>query len=207
MALMTTAEVKSILGITASTYDSQIATFIPFVEDDLLAYLNNTFPDGYVFRQSGSDLSFVRGDSDTTDFIGDTGAEFIEKGFLDGMDIHVKTQHGSANDGLYNISSATTGKLKLTEFGILIDQDQNDTKDDHAIGSILVSRVNWPNAIKLPAAKMVWSLIDNAKVSNVQSEKLDDYSVTYGSLTFAGSNAYPKTIIDMLNKWRRPVYK
>jgi len=32
MALMTTAEVKSILGITTSEYDTNIAFFIPFVE-------------------------------------------------------------------------------------------------------------------------------------------------------------------------------
>lgn len=196
---MTKDEVKSILGITATTYDTQIDTFIPFVEDDLIDYLNNRFPDGYVFRESGSDFAFVRGDSDTTDFISDTQAEFEEKGFIDGMDIVV--EGGGANVGLYNISSASTGKLKLTEFGILIDQEQNDTKDDHAIGNIRISRVKWPNALKLPAAKMVWSLIDNARPNDAKSEKLDDYSITY-----IGGNAYPSTIIKMLEKWRRPVF-
>ena len=196
---MTTAEVKSILGITGTTYDTQIATFIPYVEKDLIDYLNNSFSDGYVYRQSGSALKFVRGDSDTNDYIGDTDAEFIEKGFLSGMDITVSG--GGANEGLYTIDSASTGKLLLSEYGILVNQDQGDTKDDHYIGTVAINRVKWPTALKLPAAKMVWSLIDNAKPNDAISEKLDDYSITY-----AGSNAYPTKIINMLDKWRRPVF-
>jgi hypothetical protein len=199
MALMTTAEVKNVLGITSSTYDTQIAFFLPLVEDDLIDYLNNTFSDGYVYRESGSAFEFVRGDSDTADYIGDTEAEFVEKGFLSGMDIIV--QGGGANVGLHTISSASTGRLLLSETGVLIAQDQDDTKDDNSIGSILITRVKWPNALKLPAAKMVWSLIDEAKVNDAKSEKLDDYSITY-----VGSNAYPTKIIHMLDKWRRPVF-
>jgi len=196
---MTTAEVKSILGITAETYDTQIAFFLPIVEDDLIDYLNNTFSDGYVYKESGSAFAFVRGDSDTADYIGDTEAEFIEKGFLSGMDIIV--QGGGANVGLHSVSSASTGRLLLSETGILIGQNQNDTTDDNCIGSILISRVKWPNALKLPAAKMIWSLIDHGKVDDVKSEKLDDYSITY-----IGGNAYPSAITDMLQKWRRPVF-
>ena len=197
---MTTAEVKSVLGITTTTYDSQIAFFLPIVEDDLIQYLNNTFSDGYVYKESGSALSFVRGDSDTADYIGDTEAEFVEKGFLSGMDIIV--QGGGANVGLHSVSSASTGRLLLSETGVLISQAQNDTKDDNCVGNILISRVKWPNALKLPAAKMIWSLIDNAKVSDVKSEKLDDYSITY-----IGGNAYPTAITDMLSKWRRPRFR
>ncbi len=200
MALMTTAEVKSILGITDTADDTQIAAFIPFVEDDLIDYLNNSFQDGYVFRETGSDFAFVRGDSDTTDYISDTSAEFVEKGFLDGMDIVV--EGGGANVGLYNISSASTGKLKLTEYGILIDQDQDDTSDDNAIGNVRISRVKWPNALKLPAAKMVWYLIDQAKPTDVKSEKLDDYAITY-----VGGHAYPNRVLDSLAQYRRPNYR
>ena len=109
--------------------------------------------------------------------------------------------------GLYHIDSASTGKLKLTEYGILIDQDQDDTSDDNYIGSVKISRVKWPQALKLPAAQMVWHLIDDAKASNVQSESLDDYSVTYKALAVAGSNAYPVEILDRLDKWRRPNFR
>ncbi len=200
MALMTTAEVKSILGITASTYDIQIAFFIPFVEKDLVDYLNNCFPDGYVFRESGADLAFVRGDSDIADYITDTSAEFLVKGFLSGMDISVI--NSGANDGIYEVDSASTGKLSLSKYGILIDQDQDDTSDDNPIGTVLISRVKWPDAIKLPAAKMVWYLIDDARPNDAISEKLDDYSITY-----AGGHAYPTRVLDSLAQYRRPKYR
>jgi hypothetical protein len=205
MALMTATEVKRILGITDSTYNIQIAFFLPVVEEDLIEYLNNAFSDGYVYRESGSALEFVQGDSDTADYITDTEAKFLEKGFLAGMDITV--QGGGANVGLHSISSASTGRLLLSETGILINQDQDDTSDDNYIGNILISRVKWPNALKLPAAQMIWYLIDDSKASNVQSEKLDDYSVTYKALAVAGSNAYPVEILDRLKKWQKPRFR
>lgn len=195
MSLMTTAEVKSILRITDATYDTDIGTFLPYVENDIIDYLKNAFQDGYVYRESGTALEFVP-DTSTGDYITDEDAEFVEKGFTDGMDIVI--EGGYANVGLYHISSASAGQLTLTEKGELVAQDLNDTKDDHYTGSVRISRVHWPDAIKLPAAKMVWWLIQNAQTNDVQSESLDDYSITY-----AGSNAYPSRVIRMLDKWRQ----
>lgn len=197
MPLMTSAEVKSILRITDTTYDSDIDFFLPYVEKDIIDYCNNGFQDGYIYKESGSELEFVRGDSDTHDYILDKEYEFKEHGFRDGMDIVV--EGGYSNVGLYTIDSASTGKLTLDEYGVLEDQNQDSTSDDNAIGRIRVSRVKWPDALKLPAAKMAWYLIKNAKTDDVQSESIDDYSITY-----AGSNAYPTRIVDMLNKYRQP---
>lgn len=196
MAIMTTAEVKSLLRITDSTYDTDIETFLPLVEDDVIAYLGHAFQDGYVYRESGTALEFVRGDSDTHDYITDADEEFVEKGFRDGMDIVV--EGGYANVGLYTIDSASTGTLSLSEYGELIPQDQDDTSDDHYMGSIRISRVHWPNELKLPVAKMVWFLIQDAKTDDAQSESLGDYSITY-----VGGNAYPERVVRMLDKHRR----
>jgi len=198
MALMTTAEVKSILGITTSEYDTNIAFFIPFVERDLIEYLNNGFQDGYVYRESAGQFALAP-DTSTGDYITDGDSDFVNRGFTAGMDIII--QGGHSNGGKYNIAAVTASQLTLSEKGILIAQDQGDTKDDNYIGDIRISRVKWPIALKLPAAKMVWNLIDDAKPNDAISEKLDDYSITY-----AGSNAYPTKVINMLNKWRRPVF-
>lgn len=200
MALMTTAEVKSILRITDTTYDTDIGVFLPLVEDDIIAYIGHAFQDGYVYRESGNAFAFTRGDSDTHDTITDEDSEFLTHGFAAGQDIVI--EGGFSNVGLYNIQTAAAGTLTLSEYGELIAQDQNDTSDDHTIGTIRISRVNWPKSIKLVAAKMVWYLIDKAKEDDVQSESLDDYSVTY-----AGSNAYPTRILRMLDKWRRPNFR
>lgn len=194
--LMTTAEVKSILGISDATYDTQIAFFIPYVARDITSYLDNYFQDGYVYRESGSAFAMAT-DTSTGDYITDDDEEFLAKGFLAGQDIAL--EGGYANTGIYTIATATAGQLTLDDKGVLIAQDQGSTIDDNDIGYIRVSRIKWPPEIKLPAAKMVWYLIDQSKVSDVQSESLDDYSVTY-----AGANAYPTRVIMMLDKFRRP---
>jgi hypothetical protein len=197
MAIVTTAEAKTILGITGTTYDTQLDFFLPLVEKDIVSYIGHAFQDGYVYRESASNFTFVRGDSDTYDYITDEENEFKEKGFRDGMDVAI--EGGWSNVGIYTVSSASTGKLTLDEYGVLIDQDQDDTKDDHYIGLVRISRVVWPDELKLTAAKMAWYQIDNAKVSDVQSESLDDYSITY-----AGANAYPVRLITALDKFRKP---
>lgn len=196
---MTSAEVKQILQISTSDtqYDASIDAFLPFVEEDIIEYTNNGFQDGYVYRESGTALEFIRGDSDTHDRITDEDEEFLVHGFRDGMPIVI--EGGFANVGLYTIDSASSGTLTLSEYGELIPQDQNDTKDDHVIGRVRVSRVRWPEALKLPAAKMIWHLIDDAKANDARSESIGEYSITY-----AGSNEYPRKVVHMLDKWRRP---
>lgn len=202
MALMTTEEVKSVLRISDSTYDTDIDFFLPLVEDDIIAYVGHAWQDGYVYRESGTALEFIRGDSDTHDRITDEDEEFIEHGFLDGMDIVI--EGGYSNVGLYTIDSASSGTLTLSEYGELINQDQNDTKDDHYFGSVRISRVSWPKSLKLAAAKMVWHLIKSSRAdADVQSESLDDYSVTYAGM----GNAYPKSVLKMLDQWKRPEFR
>ncbi len=197
MALMTTAECRDLLGISGFDYDESIATYLPYVEDDIIAYLGHAFQDGYVYRESGSKLEFVR-DTAGGDYITDEDNEFLVHGFRSGIDIVI--EGGWSNVGLYHVSSASTGKLLLSEKGELIPQDQNDTTDDHHLGTIRISRVAWPKALKLAAAKMVWHLIKNMQADrDVQSESLDDYSVTYAGMSFG----YPKNVLKMLDKWRR----
>jgi len=47
MAVITQAEVKTLLQITDSTYDALITALIPIVEDYVKNYCNNEFTDGY----------------------------------------------------------------------------------------------------------------------------------------------------------------
>ena len=199
MALMTTSDVKTILNITDSTYDVQIAYLLPLVEKDIIQYCGNAFLDKYIYRESGVHFEFVQGDSDTNDRILDSEEKFLQRGFTSTMDIYV--QGGFANDGLYHLSSASTGTLKLDNYGEIVDQDQDDTKDDNYIGYIRVSRVKWPKELRLAAAKMLWYLMAEPKQTDVQSERIDDYSITY-----AGSYAYPTRVVKMLDKWKRPSF-
>ena len=116
MAIITLDEVKDILGIDGDSYDNDIDRLIPFVQDDILEYTNNYFQDRYVYRESFSYISFIRGTTgDSGDVIIDDDSKFLQKGFLSDMDIVV--EGGAANVGVHHVSSAAAGQLKLDSTG------------------------------------------------------------------------------------------
>ena len=195
MAVVTTDEVKAVLNTTATTYDTQITTFIPYVQEDILEYTGNDFTDGYVSQEGALTIASSTGRGDK---ITDPNSKFLAAGFKPGMDIAL--EGGYSNVGIWTIGSSsgavTAANIFLASSSQVIPQDRTD--EVNTAGSITVSRVKWPVALKPLAAKMVWHLIDKPKDSGVKAESLGDYSVTY-----AGSNAYPETVIQGLNKWRK----
>lgn len=202
MALLTLAECKAILGIaTGSTAnDKGLETFIPYVERDICLHCNNYFTDTVIYVKDIGSIVFLRGDTDTTstspDRITDDEDRFTTSGFRSGMDIAI---FGGSNEGIYTIASASTGTLKLTSTGEIEDQDPNASYN--SVGPILIAKVKWPRALKPTAARMVWHLLDNPYPGDVQSESIDDYSVTY-----AGEHAYPSRVIDGLTPHKRAVF-
>lgn len=202
MAIITTAEVKTLLSLTGSVYDTAIAALIPYVQADLCEYLNTYFQDGYVYRKSGSALVITRGatSSGTTqaDKMTDADALFIAKGFLSGMDVAI--EGGYSNVGIHSIASLDASTMKFTSTGTLISQDPNSTLDNNYIGTLLISRVNWPRGIKRVVAQIIWYNIQRQKETGVQSESIDDYSVTYAPLSSGG---YPPHIVSALATYRK----
>ena len=199
MAIITVDEVKDILGIDGDSYDNDINRLIPYVQEDICDYCNNHFQDKYVYRESVSYISFIRGTTgDSGDVIIDDDDKFLEKGFLSNMDITV--EGGSANVGMHHIASAAAGQLTLDSTGVLISQDPDDTGDNNWIGEIKISRIKWPTGIKLPVAQMIHYLVEHSKPNDIKSESIDDYSVTY-----VGSHAYPDRVLMGLIKYRMAV--
>lgn len=201
MALLTKDEVKHLLNLTDSTYDVQIDTLIPYVQEDLCTYLDTYFQDGYIYRESGSAIVIARGSTSTVsaaDTITDSDSLFIQKGFASGMDIAI--EGGYTNVGIHHVKTAAAGTLTLSSTGVLISQNPNSTLDNNYIGTLKISYVNWPKALKRYAAQMVWFNISRQKATGVQSERIDDYSVTYAPLANGG---YPPEVLAGLKKWRR----
>ena len=199
MAIITVDEVKDILGIDGDSYDNDIDRLIPYAQADVCVYCNNHFQDGYVYRESAGYISFIRGTTgDSGDVIIDDDSKFLEKGFLSGMDVAV--EGGYANVGIHHVKTAAAGQLTLDSTGEVISQDPDDTQDNNWIGEIKISRVKWPTAIKLPVAQMIHYLIEHPRPSDIKSESIDDYSVTY-----VGSHAYPERVAQGLKPFRRAV--
>lgn len=204
MAIVTIAEVQAVLGmntaeddIVAGTTerDAQIAFFIPIVQEDIIEYVGHAFQDGYVTQDGALTIASSTGRGDS---ITDPNAKFIVAGFAPGMDVAL--EGGFANVGVWTIGSSsgavTAGTIFLGTSDEFIAQDRTD--EINPTGNIKVSRVKWPKSIKVAAAQMVWHLIDNPMPNGAVSESLGDYSVSY-----AGANQYPETVLKGLNKWRK----
>lgn len=196
MAIVTLNEVKAVLNTTGSTaYDARISTFIPYVQEDILEYTGNDFADGYVSQEGALTIATSTGRGDK---ITDPNSKFLAAGFAPGMDIAI--EGGYSNVGIWTIGSSsgsvTAANIFLASSSQVIPQDRTD--EVNVAGTITVSRVKWPLSLKPIAAKMVWHLIDKPKDAGAQSESLGDYSITY-----AGSNAYPETVLRGLEKWRK----
>ena len=196
MSLLTRSEVKAFLRMTASTYDTLIDTYIPLIEEDICTYLNDWFDDKVIFIETGSGLAFSRGNTATAttqaDYITDDNQDFSTAGFDDGMDVVI---FGGSNYGLYTISSVTTAVMKVDTTGVFVDQDQDDSYN--MVGTIRIARQNWPAWLKPIAAKMIWYQVNKNKPDGVQSERIDDYSVT-----FVNDRQYPMELLHGLSKMR-----
>ena len=190
------SECKVLLGITVNTYNEQIRQLIPYVQSDIIDYCNQTFGDKAIYRKSVGSLAFVRGDTSTAttdpDTITDADSDFTTAGFRANTDIVVE---GGSNAGWYEVITVAAGALTLRSTGEVEDQSQV-TYHNHP-GQWRISQIKWPHALKPIAAKMVWYLIDKPKPTDVKSESIDDYSVT-----FAGSHEYPDRVITGLNRYR-----
>ncbi len=201
MALMTLAECKSILGIATGTTgnDASISVLIPYVERDICAYCNNYFGDTVIYVRDYGSVSFTRGNTATSstspDQIHDDDDRFTTSGFRTGIDVVV---FGGSNEGIYTVSSASTDTLKLTCTGELESVDPDSAYN--TVGPVLIQRIKWPKTLKPTAAQMVWHLIDNPLPGNVQTERIDDYSVTY-----AGEHAYPDRVLAGLRPHKRAI--
>jgi hypothetical protein len=197
-------DVKDILGLTGTTYDEQIEIYMPVVQDDICDYLNNYFEDPIIYKQSAAAFEFVRGTTGTTDvsadYITDTNADFSTAGFTTDREFDICVRGGGGNAGIHHVASMTTagGKMTLDSTGVLVDLDMDNSYQSP--GAVRISLVNWPKPIRLIAAQMIWYLIKRIKETDVQSERIDDYSITY-----AGSNAYPTRVLSGLAKYRQVV--
>ena len=197
--IVTLAQVKALLQITGTSYDTVIQSLIPIVEDDVIRYCNQAWQDRYIYSE-GTVLATVRGDPDT---ITDSESDFVKHGFLAGMTVYLEGGTGT-NMGAYTLDTVAAGTLTLESVNKLIDQDIDDT-DAQPMGSLRVSRINWPRGIELPAAQMCWFHVKNGKPDDVISERIDDYAVSYlgGGQQGGSQMQYPGRILSGLNKYRR----
>lgn len=189
MALITKEEVKALLQITVSTYDTLIDRLYPIIRNYIIYdLLQNKFKDPLVWVESSA-LSFIQSDGSINDALG----SFIFMRFSNYDDIIVE---GSLlNDGLYTIAAdgLSAGKLTLD-----FSNEPPETLHDEPVGLkiITVTKVRFPIGLKIPVSELYGHILSKQSGSNVNSESTGSYSVTY-------FNDVPKSILSKFDKYKK----
>ena len=190
MAIITTAEVKTILRIGDSSEDAFIAAMIPFIQDFVITYCNNSFEfkkDDIYLESSG--ISFVN----STNKIVDDAEGFVEAGFVNGMEVKI---FGSLyNDGIKLVDTVLAASLEL-------DSGESLTDEDEGL-NVLITWVKFPEGIKPAVAKLIGYDIQNSISNRIKSERVGNESYTYENEK--GTGIYPKELLNNFRTWKRPV--
>ena len=184
--ILTRAECKTLLREASTSYDSIIDTLLPIVQDDIIRHTNNTFFSRQTIVE-GNGISFAVS-TGGGDKISDTNEDFLDDDieFVAG-DVYVSgSKH---NDGVHQVASVAAGTLTLASTSGVTAED--------ADSYIKVAQVEWPEALKLPAAKMVWYQIKHAKMDDAASDSKEGQSLSY-----AGTDMYPDRIMSSLRNFK-----
>jgi len=172
-------EIKDILNITSTEYDSRISTLRPIVQNDLFNYLKNDFNPEYSRKTTGETLGTGTTGTDTFSFDEDV------------FEV----------DALYVGGSSQSWEAGSTEDYII---DRNDYSIEvYSLGdgeelSADYKYPVYPYGLKLVYADMIeWRLSE--RNPGYKSEKLSRYSYTKSDMT----EGYPNDILKSADKWKK----
>lgn len=187
MSILTKEIIKGLLDITDSSRDSFIDKNLMSAEAFLFSRTNNFFEIATnQFFVESNNISFANG---TPSKILDSESGFVDAGFVDGMVFRIKGSY--LNDGVVPVSTVTAGEITLQAGHSLSDEDYSL--------NIRITIVRLPEPAKLFVAKYLeFHFPNKSTTEGIKSEKFDDYSVT-----FKDSSEIPKSIMSILDPYRR----
>lgn len=161
MAFVTTTEVKSLLQISITTWDSYITSILLIMPDWIIDYCNNHFLNSELYYTANT-LTFA------SQTITDSASGFVTAGFVADMEIYIEGSDN--NDGHYIINTAAAGSLVV----------KNKTFTAESSSEVItICQVRYPEGLKLAVASIIGYLLSIGKSQNVASESTGDYSVSY----------------------------
>ena len=186
--IATLDEIKTILSITDTTYDTFINIMIPVVQEEIVNYCSSRFTNqtfgvysnALVFVSDGIDYDYITGDFENISF--QVGAEIFIK-------------NTKLNDGYYTIQSKTDEKIEVTSIGTMISETVSSY--------VNINQTKYNSSLKLAMSYMIQDRIDS-KPNSIKSEKMGEYSVSFADNT--NVNSYPDSIIAILKPFRRLVW-
>jgi hypothetical protein len=186
MAIVTATEVTIYTDISCSAGTTTLTLLIPIVQERINYITNNFFlTDMYM----GGTVTF----SATAGTIV-AGSNWDDEGFVAGDEIYIYNSY--RNDGYKTVGSVSTVTLTVSSSDTIINEPSGR--------SILVSVVDWPNALKYIAAQLIkYDYDDRPGIEpGVASKTLGPYSVSYRGNSQGGYSTpfgYPQELIDSLS--------
>lgn len=187
MPVVTADEVVLLTGTSKTAGEIEKAGIIPLVQERINNITNNYFQTELYLQD---DMEF---DASARTITADTS--FASEGFAAGDEIYV--YHSYRNDGYYEVLSVAAETLTLVTGSSVVAELSGR--------SILVSVVQWPQALKLVAAQMVKYELDDrpARSADVTSRSLGPWSESYASQgNVENPFGYPSAIINQLSDYR-----
>lgn len=187
MAIVTATEVTIFTDISVSAGTIIASGIIPIVQERINLITNNYFTtdmqiQGYVVFNSTAKTVV-------------SGGDFEDEGFIAGDEIHIYNSY--RNDGYKLVDSVLTDTITIASSETVYSEPSGRT--------VLVSVVQWPNALKYIAAQMVKYDYDDRpkKAFGVTSRTLGPFSEHFGSSVQANNTpfGYPQELIDALSAY------
>lgn len=191
MPILSTSEVKTLLQISVSTYDTLIGILLPIVEEAIINHCNNHFIDTYEGILGTTPTVYVYGNTfefiNSDNSVNNTDKDFTAMDFQ--VDDNVRVYNSLQNNKVFKIATIAATKITFDTDITIKDEDNDNT--------VIIGRVLYPEPIKLVAADMVgYKLQKRGKY--FKSEKIDDYSYTRDEKLV---NGYPQSIMSQLDDY------
>lgn len=189
MAILTIAQVKTFLKITDTDADrdAQINALIPVVEEDIASYCNSRFRNPAVAFSGSFVITAPAIVYTLTCALGGISDQPFAIG--DYIDLY-----GTArNDGYFTIATLSDTVITTTE--VLVAE---------SAATLSVYLVQWPEPVRMIAARMVGFQLDHIASAGLQSENILDYSYTLSSSGSSSGYAggYSSDIMQGLDRYR-----
>jgi hypothetical protein len=198
MSILSVSEVKTLLQISANTYDALLAVLIPMVEDDLFNITQNYFTSEIV-RYTSNYLIFATTGKTITD---STSIDFADYGFVAAQVVRIT---GSQNNNkTITLLTVLDNVLTASASDSFVNEDMQN--NDSTSYEVTIAKVDYPEGLKLCFSKMCGDQIKAQSFSDTfaspKSESIGDHSISYGAdLQSWVEKGYSLSTINMLKPY------
>jgi len=173
MAWLTTSDLKALLGVSATTWDTQIAALIPVVQSGIEAEIGRAIEDASYSEQyngRGAQMLQLRHRPViTVTAVWDS----LDRVFDDSTLVPATSYHVFKPQGRIELSGGI-GNWPEERRGARFGDGVANVRVDYTAGY-----ATEPGDLKLVLANDVWTVINTGKAGGKSSESIGDHSVTY----------------------------